>query len=52
MDVIEQKVYTIDGVAAGRAGEWPGLRPNHWTSSKKILKPIARVPKNYLDRKI
>ena len=39
-EVIPQRVYKIDGVPAGRSGEWPGIKSNHWKGSKLLLKPI------------
>jgi hypothetical protein len=42
MEVIPQKLYSIDGVLAHLAGEWPGSKHSHWNSSKRLLKPIDR----------
>ena len=40
MHVINQKQYFIDGVLASKYGEWPGIKSNKWTGSKKIVRPI------------
>ena len=37
---IPQKQYLINNIPAGKYGEWPGIKPNHWRSSIKIIKPI------------
>ena len=37
---IPQKEYLIDNIPAGKYGEWPGIKPNHWKGSIKIIKPI------------
>ena len=39
MEEIKQKILSIDGVPANKAGEWPGIMSSHWgTSSIKILR--------------
>ena len=42
---IPQKQYLIDNIPAGKYGEWPGIKPNHWRGSIKIIHPshINRV---------
>ncbi len=40
MEYIPQKEYLIDNIPAGKYGEWPGIKPNHWKGSIKIIKPI------------
>ena len=36
---IPQKQYLIDNIPAGKYGEWPGIKPNHWKGSIKIIHP-------------
>ena len=52
MEIINQRIYTLDGVSACKAGEWPGNKSSHWNSSIKVLKPIQRKNRNFLDCKI
>ena len=33
---IPQKQYLING----QYGEWPGIKPNHWKGSIKIIQPV------------
>ena len=47
MEVIKQKQYLIDGVPAGKYGEWPGIKSNKWHGSIRILKPISRPNREY-----
>ena len=47
MEVIKQKQLLIDGVPAGKYGEWPGIKSNKWQGSIRILKPISRPNKEY-----
>ena len=37
---IPQKQYLINNIPAGKYGEWPGIKPNHWKGSIKIIQPI------------
>ena len=37
---IPQKQYLIDKIPAGKYGEWPGIKPNHWKGSIKIIRPL------------
>ena len=37
---IPQKQYLINNIPAGKYGEWPGIKPNHWKGSIKIIKPV------------
>ena len=37
---IPQNQYLIDKIPAGKYGEWPGIKPNHWRGSIKIIQPI------------
>ena len=37
---IPQIQYLINNIPAGKYGDWPGIKPNHWKSSIKIIKPI------------
>jgi hypothetical protein len=39
MEVIKQHEYLIDGISAGKAGEWPGIKTNHWKGSLKVIRP-------------
>lgn len=40
MEVIKQKVHLVNDQPAWKSGEWPGVNPSHWKSSKMILKPF------------
>lgn len=43
VEVIPQHTFCYeDGIPAYKSGEWPGLRPSHFTGSKLILKPISK----------
>ena len=37
---INKKQYLIDNIPAGKYGEWPGIKPNHWKGSIKIIRPV------------
>ena len=37
---IPQRQYLINNIPAGKYGEWPGIKPNHWKGSIKIISPI------------
>ena len=37
---IPQKQYLINNIPAGKFGEWPGIKPNHWKGSIKIIRPL------------
>ena len=37
---IPQYQYLINNIPAGKYGEWPGIKPNHWKGSIRIIKPI------------
>jgi hypothetical protein len=39
MEVIKQHEYLLDGTPAGKAGEWPGIKPNHWKGSVRVIRP-------------
>lgn len=39
MQLINQKQYLIDNIPAGKFGEWPGIKPNKWNGSIKIIRP-------------
>ena len=36
---IPQRQYLIDNIPAGKYGEWPGIKPNHWKGSIRIIQP-------------
>ena len=36
---IPQRQYLIDNIPAGKYGEWPGIKSNHWKGSIKIIQP-------------
>ena len=36
---IPQNQYLIDNIPAGKYGEWPGVKPNHWRGSIRIIQP-------------
>lgn len=35
-------LYTLDGVAASKAGEWPGIKSNHFTPTRRIIRSISK----------
>lgn len=35
-----QNQYLIDNIPAGKCGEWPGIKPNHWKGSIRIIRPV------------
>ena len=37
---IPQRQYLINNIPAGKYGEWPGIKPNHWKGSIKIIRPM------------
>ena len=37
---IPQKQHLINGIPANKCGEWPGIKPNHWNGSIRIIQPI------------
>lgn len=37
---IPQQQYLIDNIPAGKYGEWPGIKPNHWHGSIRIIHPF------------
>ena len=37
---IPQRQYLINNIPAGKFGEWPGIKPNHWRGSIKIIRPV------------
>ena len=37
---IPQRQYLIDNIPAGKYGEWPGIKSNHWRGSIKIIQPL------------
>ena len=37
---IPQYQYLINNIPAGKYGEWPGIKPNHWRGSIRIIRPI------------
>jgi hypothetical protein len=39
MENINQKVYAINNIPATNYGEWPGIIPNKWKGSIKIIRP-------------
>jgi hypothetical protein len=39
MEVIKQHEYLIDGVPAGKVGEWAGIKSNRWKGSVKVMRP-------------
>jgi hypothetical protein len=41
--VIPQHQYLINNIPAGKYGEWPGIKSNHWKGSIKIIKPITKT---------
>ena len=47
--LIPQYQYLINNIPAGKCGEWPGIKSNHWKGSIKIIRPI-RTTKIFDDR--
>ena len=48
LEIIPQNTYSYEeGIPAYKAGEWPGSRPSHFSSSKLILKPIQNPEKPF-----
>ena len=40
---IKHRIYTLDGIPAFKAGEWPGSVSNHWSEiGKRILVPKCK----------
>ena len=39
---IPQYQYLINNIPAGKYGEWPGIKPNHWKGSIRIIKPFQQ----------
>ena len=39
---IPQNQYLINNIPACIYGEWPGIKPNHWKGSIKIIQPIQK----------
>ena len=37
---IPQRQYLINNIPAGKYGEWPGIKPNHWKGSIKVIRQI------------
>ena len=37
-------VRLIDGVVAFKAGEWPGIIPNRFGLTKRVIRPEPRNP--------
>jgi hypothetical protein len=37
---IPQRQYLINNISAGKYGEWPGIKPNHWKGSIKVIRQI------------
>ena len=37
---IPQYQYLINNIPAGKCGEWPGIKSNHWKGSIRIIKPF------------
>ena len=37
---IPQRQYLISNIPAGKYGEWPGIKPNHWKGSIKVIRQI------------
>ena len=37
-----QYQYLIDGLPAKTCGEWPGIKPNHWKGSLRVIHLIRR----------
>ena len=37
---IPQHQSLINNIPAGKYGEWPGIKPNHWKGSIKIIRPM------------
>ncbi len=37
-------VRYIDGIVAFKAGEWPGLKPNRFGLTKRVIRPVFRNP--------
>lgn len=37
---IPQNQYLIENIPAGKYGEWPGIKSNHWKGSKKVIHPF------------
>jgi hypothetical protein len=40
---IPQYQYLINNIPAGKYGEWPGIKSNHWKGSIRIIKPIRNT---------
>ncbi len=40
---IPQYQYLINNIPAGKYGEWPGIKSNHWKGSIRIIKPIRKT---------
>ena len=36
---VPQKEYLIEGIPARTYGEWPGIKPNHWRGSLRVIHP-------------
>lgn len=36
---VPQRQYMIDGNPARTCGEWPGIKPNHWHGSLRVIRP-------------
>ena len=41
--IIPQYQYLINNIPAGKYGEWPGIKSNHWKGSIKIIRPIRNT---------
>lgn len=44
-------LYKVDGVPAYKAGEWPGIKSNHFTPTRRIIRAINKetvFSSNYL----
>lgn len=35
-------LYMIETVPARKAGEWPGIKSNHFTPTRRIIRPINK----------
>ena len=35
-------LHLLDGVPAFKAGEWPGIKSNHFTPTRRIIRPINK----------
>jgi hypothetical protein len=35
-------LHTLDGVPAGKAGEWPGIKSNHFTPTRRMIRPVSK----------